>query len=226
MSVGSAAVGSVTWFGLREPFSGLSHLWGVFLSIAGLVLLECLSRGEPWRATSFAIYGASSIILYGCSAVYHLLPAPPHVIDNLRKLDHIGIFFLIAGCYTPVCLVKMQDGWGWSIFGIVWGIAIGGTCAELLWARMPEWFRFVLYILMGWMALIGIGHVAHAIGPVGLGWLIGGGVLYSIGAACYATERPRLWPGIFGAHDVWHCFVLAGSAAHFMLMMTFARPAA
>ncbi|MCA1597078.1 MAG: hemolysin III family protein, partial [Chloroflexi bacterium] len=118
---------------MREPFSGLSHLAGALLSVAGLITLLLLAHGDSWRVTSFAIYGASLILLYSASAVYHLAPAEPAALDRLRRCDHAGIFILIAGSYTPVCLVALRGGWGWTLFGIVWGVALVGVVMEILW---------------------------------------------------------------------------------------------
>lgn len=211
-------------FHMREPFSGLSHLAGAAMSLAGLVLLLALSGGDPWRTTSFGIYGASLVILYSASATYHLWSADEETLERLRKFDHVGIFLLIAGSYTPVCLVPLRDVWGWSLLGVVWGIAVLGILAVLFWRGMPIWFDLVLYIVMGWVAILGIGHIAHAIGSAGVWWLISGGVFYTVGAVVYASKRPRLWPNTFGSHDLWHIFVLAGSACHFMMMLCFVHP--
>jgi hemolysin III len=208
--------------GLREPFSGLSHLVGAGLAIAALTWLLVVSRGDAWKLTSFAIYGASMITLYAASALYHLIPAGPVWSERLRKMDHGGIFLLIAGCYTPLCLIPMRDAWGWSLFGVVWGIALLGILGLILWRNMPIWLDFVLYLLMGWVAIVGIGHIAHAVGPVGVAWLVTGGITYTVGAVVYASGRPRLWPGVFSSHDLWHIFVLGGSAAHFVLMLRLA----
>ena len=214
-------------FRLREPFSGISHLFGAALSIAGLAVLLVLSRGDGWRLTSFSIYGASLIVLYSASGIYHSLPVGPTALERLRKFDHCGIFFLIAGSYTPICLGPLRStspGWAWSLFGVVWAIALVGILSEILWPSMPPWFDLMLYLIMGWMALIGIGPLIHVFSSAALAWLIGGGIVYSIGAIFYATERPRLWPGVFGSHDLWHIFVLGGSFSHFMMMLTFAMP--
>ncbi|MCA1596842.1 MAG: hemolysin III family protein [Chloroflexi bacterium] len=205
---------------LREPFSGLSHMAGIFLGIAALVTLLILSKGDPWKVTGFAIYGASVIILYLASTLYHSIPCSPAAVERLRRFDQCAIFIMIAGSYTPVCLIKMRGPWGWSMLAVAWGIAAGGIIVQTVWSRMPCWLNVVLYILMGWTALIGIGPMSRAIGPVGLFWLVLGGVIYSCGIVVFATERPRLWPGVFGFHDLWHLFVLAGSAAHFMLMIS------
>ena len=211
-------------FRLREPFSGLSHLGGALLGIAALVVLVTLARGKPWHESGFAIYGATLIVLYLASALYHLLPVGAHHIERLRTFDHIGIYLLIAGTYTPICLVPLRGGWGWSLFGVVWGLALFGSVTEVAWRTAPRWLGLVLYMVMGWLAVIVFRPLAHVLPAAALGWLVAGGLVYTLGAVVFALERPRLWPGIFGAHDLWHLFVLGGSACHFVLMLRFVVP--
>ncbi|HET6387545.1 MAG TPA: hemolysin III family protein [Armatimonadota bacterium] len=210
-------------FRLREPFSGISHLIGAALSIAAMIALIIQSHGNDWKITSFAIYGGSLILLYLASSLYHLLPARPEIVEKLRRFDQCAIFFLIAGCYTPVCLLKLRGPWGWTLLSIVWAIALGGTITQAVWAKMPCWLNVVLYIIMGWMVVIAFGPITHHLAVQSLEWLLCGGIIYSVGAVVFAVERPRLWPGVFGFHDLWHVFVLAGSAAHFMMMLTLVR---
>ena len=209
---------------LREPFSGLSHLVGAGLSVAGLVVLLVWSAGEPWRVTAFSIYGASLILLYLASAVYHLLPASPERVKQLLVWDQVAIYLLIAGTYTPLCLVSLRGPWGWSLFGVVWGIAVVGMALRIGWQKAPWWLCFALYLVMGWISLVAVGPLVRLLPPAGLAWLVLGGVVYSVGAVVFATERPRLWPGRFGAHELWHLFVLGGSACHFVLMFCFVAP--
>jgi hemolysin III len=211
-------------FRLREPFSGLSHLSGAFLGIAALVVLVSLARGKPWHVSGFAIYGATLIILYMASALYHLLPVGERHIKRLQIFDHVGIYLLIAGTYTPICLVPLRGAWGWSLFGVVWGLALFGSIVEIAWRSAPRWLGLALYMVMGWLAVTIIGPLTRVLPGAALGWLVAGGIVYSIGAVIFALERPRLWPGIFGAHDLWHVFVLGGSACHFVLMLRFVVP--
>jgi hemolysin III len=209
---------------LREPFSGLSHLGGAALGVAALVVLLALARGKPWHVSGFAIYGATLIVLYTASALYHLLPVSERNVERLRIFDHVGIYLLIAGTYTPICLVPLRGGWGWSLFGVVWGLALFGSVCEIAWRRAPRWLGLALYLTMGWMAVIALGPLMQALSSAGLLWLLAGGLIYSMGAVVYAIERPRLWPGVFGSHDLWHLFVLGGSACHFVLMLRFVAP--
>lgn len=206
---------------IREPFCGLSHGLGVLLSIAGMVVLLMLSRGRPWHTAAFAIYGGSLIVLYSLSTIYHVLHVKPRVEHWLQRLDHSAIYLLIAGCYAPVCLVSLHGVWGWSLLGTVYALAIVGIVLSLAWRAAPHWIRVTLYVLMGWLAIIAFGPLRAAFPPPALAWLIGGGIVYSVGTIVYATDRPHLWPGRFSAHDLWHVFVLGGSACHFVFMLRF-----
>lgn len=206
---------------LRQPFSGLSHGFAAILSVVGLVYLLIAAHGRAWHTVSFAIYGATLIILYTASALYHSLRVGPKAIRWLNKLDHMSIFLLIAGTYTPLCLVALRGGWGWSIFGAVWGLAVAGILAMVLWRTCPHWVRVTLYILMGWLAIIALGPIRAALPPAALWWLVGGGLAYTGGVVFYATEWPRRWPNVFDGHDLWHLFVMAGSGCHYVLVLRF-----
>ncbi len=204
---------------IREPFCGLSHLGGAALSLVGMVTLMGLSWKKPWHLTAFAIYGASLVFLYLASTLYHSLDGCPRRIGKLLMLDQVGIYLLIAGTYTPICLVSLRGPWGWSILAIIWSIALAGIAVRVFWRAAPEWLCIAAYLVMGWLCVIAGRPLAHALPPAAFAWLFAGGVTYTVGAVVFATQRPRLWPGIFGSHDLWHCFVLAGSACHFMVMV-------
>jgi hemolysin III len=211
-------------FKLREPFSGLSHLSGAALGIVALVVLVSLARGKPWHLSGFAIYGAALILLYLSSALYHLLPVNESGVRRLRMFDRVGIYLLIAGTYTPLCLVPLRGGWGWSLLGVVWGLALLGSICEIAWRSAPRWLGLALYVVMGWLVLIAVGPLTRTLTSAGLDWLVAGGIVYSVGTVIFAMERPRLWPGVFGAHELWHLFVLGGSVCHFMVMFRFVVP--
>ena len=209
---------------IKEPFAGLSHLFGACLSIAALVILLVLAHGHIWHVIGFAIYGTSLILLYTASTLYHSLWVKPDHADRLMRFDHIAIYLLIAGTYTPVCLVSLRGPWGWTLFGIEYGLALTGILITLLWRTAPDWVRVVLYIIMGWLVVVAMTPLRHALSPAGIGWLVAGGVTYSVGTVIFATDRPHLWPGKFNAHDLWHVFVLGGSVCHFILMAFFIAP--
>jgi hemolysin III len=209
---------------LREPFNGLSHLLGALLGVAALVVLVCLAPDKPWHVSGFAIYGATLILLYTASALYHSLPVSDRGVKRLLLFDRVGIYLLIAGTYTPLCLVPLRGAWGWSLLGIVWGLALFGGLCEILWRGAPQWITTGLYLVMGWLAVFAFGPLMRTLTGAGLNWLVAGGILYTVGAVVCLTQRPRLWPGAFGAHELWHLFVLGGSACHFVVMVRFVAP--
>jgi hemolysin III len=210
---------------VREPFCGWSHLCGVVLSIAGLLALVSLSHGKPWHLTAFLVYGGSLVLLYTASTLYHSLPVPPQRVQQLRAFDQVAIYLLIAGTYTPLCLVPLRGPWGWSLLGVIWGMALAGIALRLGWQAAPVWLGRALYLLMGWLCVAALSPLTRALPGSALGWLFFGGILYTVGAAVWATRRPRLWPGGLSSHELWHLFVLAGSACHFVLMVRFVAPA-
>lgn len=212
---------------LREPVNSLTHFLGILLSITGLVVLLVLSRGEPWRTTSFAIYGSSLILLYTASTLLHSLKVNDALEKRLRIFDHAAIFVLIAGTYTPITLVTLQENhpaWGWSLLSIAWGFALLGVIFKLFWITAPRWISTGLYLLMGWMAVVAIVPIAQALSTGGLFWMALGGAFYSVGAIIYALKKPDLFPEVFGYHELWHLFVLAGSICHFVMMLGYVLP--
>ncbi len=207
-----------------EPFSCYSHLVGVLLAISGLAVLLGLSRDDPWRLVAFSIYGASLILLYLASTVYHWLLLPITQRKWLNRVDHVAIFLLIAGTYTPVCLVTLRGWWGWSVFGVVWGIALGGVILKLCFRSLPRWISASLYVGMGWIAVVAVAPLVRAFPPPALLWLFVGGLLYTAGAVIYATRRPNPFPRVFGFHEIFHLFVLGGSISHFVFMLRWVVP--
>jgi hemolysin III len=216
------------WFrrrcGIREPFNGLSHMAGVLLSIVGLLFLVALSAAKPWHLTGFVIYGTSLVVLYLASTLYHSMPTAPGREERLLIFDQVAIYLLIAGTYTPLCLVPLRGPWGWSLLGVVWGIAAVGIALRMAWRREPEWVPVVLYLVMGWLCLAVLKPLSSALPGPALGWLFAGGMVYTVGAAIFASQWPRLWPGRFSSHELWHLFVLGGSACHFVVMLCFIAP--
>lgn len=209
---------------IKEPVNSLSHLAGAFLSVAGLIALLLLSHGRPWHVAGFSVYGFSLILLYTASTLLHLLPVSSRTEAYLRRFDHSAIFLLIAGTYTPVCLVTLRGAWGWSLFATVWGMAVAGILFKVFFLHAPRWLSTVLYVAMGWMALVAIVPLVLNVPVWGLVWIFSGGVLYSIGALIYGMERPNLLPGIVDHHEVFHFLVLAGSACHFIFMLRYVLP--
>lgn len=201
----------------RDPVSGLTHLAGALLSVVGLVCLlwVAVGRGTVWHVVSFAVFGVSMILLYSGSAVYHLVRAKDQVIKALRRVDHMLIFVLIAGTYTPFCLVPLRGPYGFGLLAGIWGIGILGMVFAILWVDAPRWLTTGIYLAMGWAIVIAGFPLVKLLSPAALTWLGIGGLFYSVGAVVYATKRPNLVPGIFGFHEIWHLFVMAGTFSHF-----------
>jgi hemolysin III len=193
-----------------ERFNGWSHLAAALLAAAGvsLLLLFAAPAMDAWRVTGVAIYGATLLILFVVSTLYHSTRGRAKAV--LRKLDHCAIYLLIAGTYTPFALVTLRGAWGWSLLGVAWGLALVGIVQEFLLGKGTRPVSLGIYLVMGWMGLVALQPLAQGLGAEGLAWVIAGGVVYTTGVVFYALdERIRHF------HGVWHLFVLAGSAVHF-----------
>ncbi len=194
-----------------ERFNAWTHLVGTVLAVTGSVILIVLaaSTGDPWKIVSASIYSASLLLLYCASTLYHSLRGRAKVI--LRKLDHMSIYLLIAGSYTPFCLVTLRGAWGWSLFGVVWGLAAAGMLQEIKPRSEARILSLVIYAVMGWVVVVAIKPLLDHIALAGFVWLASGGLLYTFGIVFYAYDsRFRHW------HGIWHLFVLGGSAAHYL----------
>ena len=200
-----------------ERFNSWSHLAGVALALIGLVLLvrTALDSDNIWRIVSFSLYGATLVLLYLCSTLYHSV-RQTKTKALMRKLDHSAIFFLIAGSYTPYCLVTLRGPWGWSLFGVSWGLAVFGVFYELVLGRRWEWLSVTLYLVMGWLVLVAIWPLINALSTPGLIWLALGGVVYSAGVYWYVNDEK-----IRHGHGIWHLFVLGGSICQFVGIVRF-----
>ena len=204
----------------RDPLSGLTHCIGALLAVTGLVLLVCkaASPAKPWHIVSFSIFGSGMVLLYTASTLYHWLPLTDRGIACFRKIDHMMIFVLIAATYTPVCLVPLRGGWGWSIFGSVWGLAVTGMFLKLFWIGAPRWLSTSIYLAMGWMAVVGVWPLIQKLQAGALLWLLVGGVFYTVGAVIYGVKKPNPWPPHIGFHEIFHVFVVLGTLSHFWVM--------
>jgi hemolysin III len=213
---------------LREPVNGLTHLAGGLLACVGLVVLlaTAASAGRVDQIVAFGIFGLSLIALYFASTLYHLLPLSPAGTARLRRLDHMMIFVLIAGTYTPFCLLALDGGWRVGLLILIWGLALCGVLLKLLWMGASRWLSVALYLGMGWVAVIAAPALFQAVPPPGMAWVLGGGLAYSLGAIVYGLRRPNPVPGVFGFHEVWHLFVIAGSACHFWAVLHYVAPLA
>jgi hemolysin III len=213
---------------LREPVNGLTHLVGGLLAFVGLIVLltTAAGAGRSDQVVAFGIFGFSLIALYTASALYHLLPLSPRGIAGLRRLDHMMIFVLIAGTYTPFCLLALDGGWRVGLLGLIWGLALCGILLKLFWMEAPRWLSVALYLGMGWVALIAAPALFRAVPPGGMAWVLAGALVYSAGALIYGLRRPNPVPGVLGFHELWHLFVMAGSACHFWAVLGYIAPLA
>ena len=202
---------------LREPFSAISHLIGTGLAIFALVLmiLRADQFGNVWHTVSFSIFGASLILLYLFSTLYHLLPLSPDWVQFFKRLDHMMIFVLIAGSYTPYCLIPLRGAWGWTLLALIWSLAISGIILKLFWLYTPRWLTVGMYLFMGWLSIVAIYPVIITVPRGGLMWLSAAGLIYTFGAVIYAFKWPDPFPQFFGFHEVWHLFIMAASFCHF-----------
>ena len=199
-----------------EKFNAVSHLIGTVLALAGAIVLVVLAAmgGDPWKVVSVAIYGVTLVVMYSSSALYHSVRGRAK--DVLRKMDHQSIYLLIAGSYTPFCLVTLRGPWGWSLFGVVWGLAVIGGLQELRPKNDARVLSVVIYLLMGWVALVALVPLVHALGRAGFAWVAAGGLFYTVGIVFYVLDTR-----LTHAHGVWHLFVLAGSATHYVAIFRY-----
>jgi hemolysin III len=193
-----------------EKLNAITHLVAAVLALVGSTVLVTLAvvGADPWKVVSVTLYGVTLVLLYSFSTLYHSLRG--HAKSILRKLDHHSIYLLIAGSYTPFCLVTLRGPWGWSLFGVVWALALLGIAQELRPSRGGRKLSLAIYIVMGWVALVALVPMLKALGSAGFAWVAAGGVLYTVGIVFFVLDTR-----LRHAHGVWHLFVMAGSAAHF-----------
>jgi hemolysin III len=203
----------------REPVNGLTHLAGAILAFFGLFVLLFAGRGGVAKNVSVLVYGLGLIGMFSASAAYHLARVKPAILQVLRKIDHSSIFVLIAGTYTPFCLMALTGFWHWGLLAIIWTIALVGIAVKIFYIKAPRWLNVAVYIVMGWLCLLAVPQMLALLPPGALVWLITGGVLYTLGAIIYATRIFDFKPGIFGFHEVWHIFVLLGASAHYISVL-------
>jgi hemolysin III len=202
----------------EEIANAVTHGVGALLAVAGLAVLVTIAavRGTAWHVVGCSVYGSTLVLLYTASTLYHSIPNA-RAKRALRILDHSAIFLLIAGTYTPFTLVNLRGPWGWSLFGVVWGLALLGILLQTGRRRHPV-AAVALYVAMGWAVVVAIRPLLHAIPRGGLALLVSGGLAYTVGIVFYASKR------IPYAHSVWHGFVLLGSALHFFAILMFVVP--
>ena len=205
----------------KDPLSGSLHFTGAVFAAIAIVLLVQAGWGDAWKIVSFSIYGAAMLILYNFSTLYHWLPKEAGGPNQLlRKLDHLSIYLLIAGTYTPFCLVTLRGPWGYSLLGVIWGLAIAGILVQSVYINVKRWITTLIYIGMGWMVVVAIKPLMDNLDVNGLYLLLAGGLSYSVGGIVYALKKPNISKH-FGFHELWHVFVLLGSFCHFLSVLMY-----
>ena len=208
---------------VRDPISALTHLIGAVLSFVAVIALisKAIEIGTPLHILSFTIFGLSLVGLYTASTIYHIVDRPDFMSSVYRRIDHMMIFVLIAGTYTPICLVALHGKTGYTLFTIIWAVAISGIIMKALWINAPRWLTTALYILMGWLVVLAIKPIMSSLPEEGFRWLFAGGVIYTIGGIIYALKWPLKEHKWFGFHELFHLFVMGGSFCHFVLVFAY-----
>lgn len=213
---------------IKEPGSAITHFIGMLMAIFAAIPLLIKAANEPSRVyiISLAIYAASLILLYAASTTYHTFDISAKANTLLKKIDHMMISVLIAGSYTPVCLIVLKGKTGIILLSIVWGIAIAGILIKAFWVYCPKWVSSVLYIGMGWTCVLAFTQILNNMSPAAFAWLLAGGIIYTLGGVIYALKLPLFNSKHknFGSHEIFHLFVMGGSACHFVVMYSYLLP--
>lgn len=210
---------------VREPGSAITHFIGLLMAVFAAVPLIIKAAREPGRVyvVSITIYAISLILLYAASTTYHTFDRSPRINTILKKIDHMMISVLIAGSYTPVCLLVLGGKTGAILLAVVWSFALAGILIKAFWVYCPRWVSSVLYICMGWTCVLAFTQILNAMSPTAFGWLLAGGLIYTVGGVIYALKLP-VFNGkhkYFGSHEIFHLFVMGGSVCHFVVMYAF-----
>ena len=213
---------------IKDPGSAITHFIGMLMAIFAAVPLLIKAANEPSQIyiISLTIYAASLILLYAASTTYHTFDVSERVNTILKKIDHMMISVLIAGSYTPVCLIVLKGRTGLILLAVVWSIAIAGIMIKAFWVYCPKWVSSVLYIGMGWTCVLAFTQILNNMSPAAFGWLLAGGIIYTAGGVIYALKLPIFnnRHKNFGSHEIFHLFVMGGSACHFVVMYAFLLP--
>ncbi|MBR9937568.1 hemolysin III family protein [Oscillospiraceae bacterium Marseille-Q3528] len=212
-------------FKIKDPGSAVTHFIGMLMAMFAAVPLLIKAAREPDRIhlIALAIFIVSMILLYAASTTYHTLDLSERTNKILKKIDHMMIFILIAGTYTPICLITLKGPVGYGLLALVWGIAIVGIVIKGFWIYCPKWFSSVLYIAMGWVCVLAFTQIMNALPRAAFLWLLAGGIIYTIGGVIYALKLPifNSKHKNFGSHEIFHLFVMGGSFCHFIVMYAF-----
>lgn len=207
---------------IREPGSAITHFIGMMMACFAAVplLVKAAASSSTTSLIAMAVFMLSMVLLYGASATYHSLNVSDRVLKVFRKIDHMMIFVLIAGSYTPVCLIVLGGKSGYTLLAVVWGIALLGMTIKALWITCPKWFSSVIYIAMGWVCVAVFGQLWNTLPKMAFLWLLAGGIVYTAGGVIYALKLPifNSRHAMFGSHEIFHLFVMGGSICHFIFM--------
>lgn len=210
---------------LKDPGSAITHFIGMMMAILAAVplLIRALQHPEKVYVISLTVFIVSMILLYMASTIYHSLDISAHTNKFLRKIDHMMIFILIAGTYTPVCLLVLEPDRGKFLLCLIWSIAIAGILIKAFWITCPKWFSSILYISMGWTCVLAFSQLLNSLSPAAFEWLLAGGLIYTVGGIIYALKLPLFNSRHknFGSHEIFHLFVMGGSFCHFIFMYSF-----
>ena len=208
---------------IKDPGSAITHFIAMVLAIAAMTPLLVKASQKSGHFLSLLIFILSMIGLYGASTIYHTLDISPKINQMLRKLDHMMIFILIAGTYTPVCMIVLGDRTGWLLLALVWAIAAVGIVINAFWITCPKWFSSLIYIAMGWVCILAITKIISALPKAGFLWLLAGGIIYTLGGIIYALKLPifNSRHKNFSSHEIFHLFVMGGSLCHYVMMYQF-----
>jgi hemolysin III len=211
---------------MQNPVRGFLHGTAALLSIGALTTLVARTSWDAPRMISMIVFGTSAFALYTTSSLYHSVPWRSLWKQRMQRLDHSMIFLLIAGTYTPIAYNVLDGTMRWSTLGIVWGVAIGGIVQKVFFPQIRNWLSITLSMVMGWMAVIPLPRLVDRLGLRAVALLLLGGLFYSIGMVLLVTRRPRVWPGVFSYHEVFHVFVVSGTLVHFLFIARYVAPIA
>lgn len=207
---------------IRDPWSALTHFIGMLLALLATapLLVKAALSGDMMHVYAMSVFMLSMVLLYAASATYHAFGIGDRLYLFLKKIDHMMIPVLIAGTYTPICLITLRDGIGPVLFVTVWTMAVVSILVKVFWVTCPKWFSSVLYIAMGWLCIMGMGSIIQNLSTAAFIWLFAGGVLYTVGGVIYALKLPlfNARHKAFGSHEIFHLFVMAGSLCHYIVM--------
>lgn len=208
---------------VKDPISALTHFIGAILSCVAVVSLvyKAIEMGSTVYIVTFSVFGASLVLLYSASTIYHTIDRPEAMTLIYKRIDHMMIFVLIAGTYTPICLIALHGPIGTTMLVVIWACAIAGIVMKALWIDAPRWIGTGLYILMGWLVVVAIYPIFKSMSIQGFEWLVAGGVTYTIGGLIYGLKWPLKNNKWFGFHELFHIFVLGGSVCHYIMIIAY-----